>query len=209
MERAKILNEHSEFSILGEGVNRGLNVGRLRSWIGSTVILNLFQNLILGRIENKPSPQPSLIGVGVSVQAQSEVLHDNETNHPLPQSRPQGREKHSSRFTHHFSLKEKAAFTLAEDAAHVAIPKNQCKAAFTLAEVLITLGIIGVVAALTMPSLIANYQKTQFETGVKKMASVVGQAVTKLMADEGVNTVNDTSLLYEQNDKLGGEFLDN
>lgn len=64
-----------------------------------------------------------------------------------------------------------------------------------MAEVLITLGIIGIVAALTMPSLIANYQKAQFEAGVKKMASVVGQAVTKLMADEGVNKVYDTSLL--------------
>lgn len=31
---------------------------------------------------------------------------------------------------------------------------------FTLAEVLITLGIIGVVAAMTMPSLITKYQKT-------------------------------------------------
>ena len=31
-------------------------------------------------------------------------------------------------------------------------------AAFTLAEVLITLGIIGVVAAMTMPTLIANYK---------------------------------------------------
>lgn len=30
---------------------------------------------------------------------------------------------------------------------------------FTLAEVLVTLGIIGVVAALTMPALIANYKK--------------------------------------------------
>ncbi len=32
------------------------------------------------------------------------------------------------------------------------------KKAFTLAEVLITLGIIGVVAALTLPSLITNYK---------------------------------------------------
>ena len=30
---------------------------------------------------------------------------------------------------------------------------------FTLAEVLITLGIIGIVAALTIPALIGNYQK--------------------------------------------------
>ena len=35
--------------------------------------------------------------------------------------------------------------------------KSKC--AFTLAEVLITLGIIGVVAALTLPSVITNYQK--------------------------------------------------
>ena len=65
-----------------------------------------------------------------------------------------------------------------------------------------------------MPSLIANYQKSQFEAGVKKMASVVGQAATKLMADEEVNKVTETSLLYEPTDggdnigKLGGEFLD-
>ena len=94
---------------------------------------------------------------------------------------------------------------------HRSLKRN---AAFTLAEVLITLGIIGVVAALTMPSLIANYQKSQFEAGVKKMASVVGQAATKLMADEGVSKITETSLLYHPTDdwdtmcKLGGEFLD-
>ena len=33
------------------------------------------------------------------------------------------------------------------------------KAAFTLAEVLITLGVIGVVAALTLPAFINNYEK--------------------------------------------------
>ncbi len=40
---------------------------------------------------------------------------------------------------------------------------------FTLAEVLITLGIIGVVAAITIPSLITNYQKTV--TSFKSSAS--------------------------------------
>ena len=41
------------------------------------------------------------------------------------------------------------------------LPRNDMgkRAAFTLAEVLITLGIIGVVAAMTLPSLIQNYQK--------------------------------------------------
>ena len=55
--------------------------------------------------------------------------------------------------------------------------------AFTLAEVLITLGIIGVVAALTMPALIANYQKQAALTGLKKGYSQLAQAV-KLSENE-------------------------
>ena len=47
-------------------------------------------------------------------------------------------------------------------------PQNdKKKVAFTLAEVLITLGIIGVVAAMTMPMLIAKYQKLVVETIVQ------------------------------------------
>ena len=44
-------------------------------------------------------------------------------------------------------------------ATHVALCDKFRRVAFTLAEVLITLGIIGVVAALTIPSLVAKYQK--------------------------------------------------
>ena len=50
------------------------------------------------------------------------------------------------------------------------------KKAFTLAEVLITLGIIGVVAALTMPSLITNYQKKAFATKLKQTYSILKNA---------------------------------
>ena len=51
--------------------------------------------------------------------------------------------------------------------SHVS-PKR--KSAFTLAEVLITLGVIGVVAALTLPTLIANYQKKNLVTQLKKIS---------------------------------------
>lgn len=37
--------------------------------------------------------------------------------------------------------------------------ESRISPAFTLAEVLVTLGIIGVVASLTMPGLMGNYQK--------------------------------------------------
>ena len=52
------------------------------------------------------------------------------------------------------------------------------KAAFTLAEVLITLGIIGVVAAMTLPTLIAKYQEKVMITRLKKVYSVLSQVYT-------------------------------
>ncbi len=51
------------------------------------------------------------------------------------------------------------------------------KNAFTLAEVLITLGIIGVVAAMTMPTLLNSTQGAQYRTAFKKALSVLSQAV--------------------------------
>ena len=59
------------------------------------------------------------------------------------------------------------------------------KLAFTLAEVLITLGIIGVVAAITMPILIGNYQKKVIQTALKKTNSELAQAVNMLMFENG------------------------
>ena len=51
------------------------------------------------------------------------------------------------------------------------------KSGFTLAEVLITLGIIGVVAAMTMPTLIGKYQKKQTAIELKKVYSEMSQAI--------------------------------
>lgn len=54
---------------------------------------------------------------------------------------------------------------------------NAGKKAFTLAEVLITLGIIGIVAAMTMPSLIQNYKKKEYSARLKKFYSTMQQAI--------------------------------
>jgi len=56
--------------------------------------------------------------------------------------------------------------------------------AFTLSELLITLGIIGVVAALTMPSLIAHNKKRMIETRLRKVHSTMNQAVMLSIANE-------------------------
>ena len=55
--------------------------------------------------------------------------------------------------------------------------------AFTLAEVLITLGIIGVVAALTLPTVIANYQKTQTISSLKKNYTILAQGIEFAQAE--------------------------
>lgn len=53
---------------------------------------------------------------------------------------------------------------------------------FTLAEVLITLGIIGVVAAMTIPTLMNQTSNAEFKTGFKKIVSGLNQAVTMNVA---------------------------
>ena len=86
-------------------------------------------------------------------------------NQPLTLTR-KGRAQCASPFTLHHSLKRNAAFTLAE--------------------VLITLGIIGVVAAMTLPAVINNTQNKQLETGLKKAYSTINQALLLYQNENGV-----------------------
>lgn len=58
------------------------------------------------------------------------------------------------------------------------------KTGFTLAEVLITLGIIGIVAAMTIPNLISSYQKHVIETRLKEDYSIFTQAMRRAQDDE-------------------------
>ena len=59
------------------------------------------------------------------------------------------------------------------------------KIAFTLAEVLITLGIIGVVAAMTLPVLIQNNINRTVETRLAKFYSVFNQALKMAEVEYG------------------------
>lgn len=58
---------------------------------------------------------------------------------------------------------------------------------FTLAEVLITLGIIGVVAAMTIPTLMNQTGSTEYKSGLKKALSVLNQAITINVAIDGTD----------------------
>ena len=59
---------------------------------------------------------------------------------------------------------------------------------------LITLGIIGVVAAITMPTLIKSYQKQVLVNQLKKVVNTLTNNSRKILADEGVDILQDTSL---------------
>ena len=74
--------------------------------------------------------------------------------------------------------------------------------AFTLAEVLITLGIIGVVAALTIPTLIANAEKSSIISKVEKDYAMLSQVSMSLANENGGTLENvftsDPNLMYTQ-----------
>ena len=60
--------------------------------------------------------------------------------------------------------------------------KKRTKTAFNLAEILITLAIIGIIAALTVPTLLKNYQKAQYVAGLKKSYATISSAYAQYRA---------------------------
>ena len=136
--------------------------------------------------ENQPSSQPSPIGDGVSnnhpelVSGSHKILKhrgQSDVQKMLKQVQQDGnflKRTYSPINLFTYSLKKRAAFTLAE--------------------VLITLGIIGVVAAMTMPSLITNYQKKQTVTQLKKVYSELSQAAEMAKLEYGDMSLWDYSL---------------
>ena len=71
--------------------------------------------------------------------------------------------------------------------------------AFTLAEVLITLGIIGIVAAMTLPALLQKYKEQELITRTKKVYAEINNALMIAQKDYGV--INDNSSLFNATDE--------
>ena len=77
---------------------------------------------------------------------------------------------------------------------------------FTLAEVLITLGIIGVVAAMTMPTLMNSTNGAQYKTAYKKALSVLSQAVVLNVALDDYDLSQTTAATEDDNASLYNLF---
>ena len=107
-------------------------------------------------------------------------------------------------FKNTLSQGRETTFTLV-GATHVDMSKNNRKIAYTLAETLITLGIIGVVAAITMPTLINKIQDRQNIAKWKREYSLISNAFQSV-----VNEDIEVSLPISYNYSPGytDEFLD-
>ena len=106
------------------------------------------------------------------------------------------------------------AFTFAEGRPACTTTQVAAKAAFTLAEVLITLAVIGIVAAMTMPALVQKYQEKARVTALKKFYSVINQAVQMAVIEHGtpdmwgVTNPNSTMLDYIKPYLVHAKFCD-
>ena len=80
------------------------------------------------------------------------------------------------------------------------------RSGFTLAEVLVTLGVIGVVAVMTIPTLVTSYQKQGYVAALQKNYSMLSQTFEKYLSDQRVERLTETELTTLDG---VGEFLNN
>ena len=79
------------------------------------------------------------------------------------------------------------------------------KLAFTLAETLITIGIIGIVASMTLPSLIQDHREKETVAKLKKINSILSQALVSAIDESG--TTVDQWNLEGGDSKNGSQYL--
>lgn len=73
------------------------------------------------------------------------------------------------------------------------------KKGFTLAEVLVTLGIIGVISAMTIPTLVKNHQRTVYVTQLKKVVTELSQAAERATNDSNAVSLRETKYRSDAN----------
>ena len=81
----------------------------------------------------------------------------------------------------------------------VALPPRNDRTGFTLAEVLVTLGIIGVVSAMTVPSLMQNYQRQSYVTQLHKVYNEFSQALLRYQTDNNALNLKEAGLSSQDN----------
>ena len=161
-------------------------------------MLNLFQY----RIILNPSPAFQ----APSAQGRQGHTHRTALRFPLSPQVARGKirnvedmkgnsftDKVYSLFTTHHSLKRAGATHVALCDRVSSYFRHWC-GAFTLAEVLVTLGIIGVVSAMTVPTLMQNYQRQSYVTQLHKTYNEVSQALLRYQTDKNAINLTEAGL---------------
>ena len=111
------------------------------------------------------------------------------------------------------TLQNKAAFTLAEVNSLAPLrervrERGLKRVAFTLAEVLIVLGVIGVVAALTIAPVIHKYKIKKLKTAFIKMDAIIQNAIRMTGNEYGFGQLSDLNSLCRQSDFNRNDYRD-
>lgn len=93
-------------------------------------------------------------------------------------------------------------FTFLEEKSGCNPSTTSGKNAFTLAEVLITLGIIGIVASMTLPTLINNQRNKALQTALKKAYSRHSEAFMLVKDEMGVDNLRTEFATYDEDNKV-------
>ena len=139
-----------------------------------SVILNLFQDLITQKLEGRQLKPINVKKSGRQANSDGKKIG-----------------RYASRLLSVNSLSSNPPTLLSSNNHSVGnaslIPTYELKkrAAFTLAEVLITLGIIGVVAALTLPSLMHSYRKSVVEKKIYTSYNILQNMIRLSVVDNG------------------------
>lgn len=96
-----------------------------------------------------------------------------------------------------FSLSGICSFDKSQQEKIFSCTQNDKNYAFTMAEVLITLGVIGIVASMTIPQLIKNYQAKVLETALKKSYSNLSKAYLMTQNELGITNLKQTLAIYD------------
>ena len=130
--------------------------------------------------------------------ARNDVKRHTENNSPKYRmvSKMKGNnffDKVHSLFTTHHSLKRAGATHVALCESVGSYFRHWC-GAFTLAEVLVTLGIIGVVSAMTVPTLMQNYQRQSYVTQLHKTYNEMSQALLRYQTDRNALNLREAGM---------------
>lgn len=79
--------------------------------------------------------------------------------------------------------------------------------AFTLAEIIITMGIVGVIAAMTVPDLVSDYQNKTMAVQIRKFSNDLNEAVDLYLTDKGKNSLASTNIYSDLTDFVNDKYF--